>query len=124
MFSSSAEPPLWVMSTYFPCGENLRGMISAGNGSAGLISVFLCTLIRAIVYATVSGGTDMHATKISVWIFMAMFWCFLCISFAIAWFVPKLTTYKHFEEKAMKLQMKDEEEDEVCGFNGVLMEQE
>ena len=108
VFSSSAEPPLWVMSTYFPNGEALRGMISAGNGCAGLIAVILQTIIRAIVYAVSDATTD--ATKIYFWIFFGTFYAMLFVSFAIAWFVPKMETFRYFEAKAIAMQKGEDQE--------------
>ena len=95
------------MSTYFPIGEELRGMISAGNGFAGLTAVALQTVIRSIVYASASGTVqERKATgeSLSFWIFFGCFYAMLAVALCIAFFVPKMETFQYFEKKAKALQ--------------------
>ena len=83
-------------------------MLSAGQAFAGLLSVVLQTIIRAIVYAVSDEGTD--PTKIYFWIFFGIFYASLLLSFAIAWFVPKMESFKHFEQKAIAMKKRKDEE--------------
>ena len=113
IFSSTNQPPCWIMSTYFPNGERLRGMTSLGEGFCGLIAVTLHTVIRGIVYVLSSGDEverQQNGDYISFLIFFGCFYALLVVAFGIAWFVPKLESFKYFEKKALALQNGPDEE--------------
>ena len=102
------ETPLFTMSTYFPNGEELRGMLSKGEGFAGLIAVTAQTIIRAIVYATVDNDmaedvdaetVGNRAANVAFWAFIIVFCLMAFLSFLIAWFVPNLESFRHFEAR-------------------------
>ena len=116
MFSAIAEPPLWIMSTYFPFAENLRSMISAGNGFAGLVVVSLNTAIRALCYHY--DGDGHNADALSFKIFFGVFWGLLGINFLIALFMPHMATFRHFEHKAHIIISEKEAEQEIIAGNG------
>ncbi len=104
VLSGCVEPQFWILSTFFPFAEKLRGQLGIGLGAAGLSTVFVHTIIRAIIYST--GQARQEADRLSFYIFFSNLFGMLAFGMGWLWYLIHMASWVHFEKRAGAVNVK------------------